>query len=619
MTAGNRPRLALNLVIGLVAGVLSALPAQAGVWTTKHNLSVSGPGTIKASFENRVCIFCHVPHNANPAVPLWGHVVNSGTYVVYASSTLRGTSGQPNGSSKQCLACHDGAVAVGAVVPSRAYPTGAVIALSGTSGGYMPAGSRNLGTDLSNDHPVSLLPATGGGADPEIVTSPPVGSRVNYDKSGRVQCTSCHDPHDDTNGKFLVQPNVEGGFGSQICIVCHSKLNWTVSSHRNSENLFGASVVKEQGCDICHKPHFPPVATRLLAGSEEGLCNTCHNGSTALTPAIKNVTGEFAKAYKHPADTVSVKHDAAETFSETNDPLKRHAECADCHNPHSAQAGGHTPGSSKIGAALLGTWGMKPIYGATPWTEPVSWQKVTFTDTTGADMLEAYLCFKCHKTLATAFNPANPSYHAVVGDSKADPAYSGAYLNGWNALSRMTCTDCHTSDNSGVKGPHGSSFALNAHPEPTLNFAIQNDSIIAFADYIRGGGHGPTGASPHWTNRGTGGTYDGYGNPRNSDDDLCFRCHNRRVYGHPTDNTYYYDATKTGYRSPITAENLHLRHMRGRACTTCHVVHGSNKPHLLAFGSDDFDLNSRLNYSGPAPAGGQWTYISCHGGSYTGC
>ena len=34
---------------------------QAGVVTTKHNLSVSGPGTVKSTIETETCIFCHAP------------------------------------------------------------------------------------------------------------------------------------------------------------------------------------------------------------------------------------------------------------------------------------------------------------------------------------------------------------------------------------------------------------------------------------------------------------------------------------------------------------------------------------------------------------------------------
>jgi cytochrome c553 len=48
-----------------------ALPAWAGLATSKHNLSVSGPGTVKAASEAQSCIFCHAPHNASPVAPLW--------------------------------------------------------------------------------------------------------------------------------------------------------------------------------------------------------------------------------------------------------------------------------------------------------------------------------------------------------------------------------------------------------------------------------------------------------------------------------------------------------------------------------------------------------------------
>jgi len=43
----------------------SAMDAQSIV-NSKHNLSVSGPGTVKASAEPEICIFCHTPHNSSP-------------------------------------------------------------------------------------------------------------------------------------------------------------------------------------------------------------------------------------------------------------------------------------------------------------------------------------------------------------------------------------------------------------------------------------------------------------------------------------------------------------------------------------------------------------------------
>ena len=36
-----------------------AVQGHANILVTKHNLSVGGPGTITATEEDRVCIFCH--------------------------------------------------------------------------------------------------------------------------------------------------------------------------------------------------------------------------------------------------------------------------------------------------------------------------------------------------------------------------------------------------------------------------------------------------------------------------------------------------------------------------------------------------------------------------------
>lgn len=60
------------LLIPLIVGfsTVHAAPGK-GIANSMHNLSVSGPGTVKASSESQICIFCHVGHNGSPASPLW--------------------------------------------------------------------------------------------------------------------------------------------------------------------------------------------------------------------------------------------------------------------------------------------------------------------------------------------------------------------------------------------------------------------------------------------------------------------------------------------------------------------------------------------------------------------
>ena len=86
---------------------------------TKHNLSISGPGPIRAAEESRICIFCHIPHQAISAEPfLWNRSDPAEPYLTYFSTTLTADVGQPTGASRMCLSCHDGTIALGATAAS---------------------------------------------------------------------------------------------------------------------------------------------------------------------------------------------------------------------------------------------------------------------------------------------------------------------------------------------------------------------------------------------------------------------------------------------------------------------------------------------------------------------
>ncbi|MEJ2545748.1 MAG: hypothetical protein P8Y99_16920, partial [Calditrichaceae bacterium] len=95
---------------------LNGTSTAQSVVDSRHNLSVSGPGTVKATNESEVCIFCHTPHNSSPRKPLWNKADPGVTYDLYSSSTLDATPGQPDGFSLLCLSCHDGTIALGDVI-----------------------------------------------------------------------------------------------------------------------------------------------------------------------------------------------------------------------------------------------------------------------------------------------------------------------------------------------------------------------------------------------------------------------------------------------------------------------------------------------------------------------
>lgn len=220
----------------MVSAALGALappdPLEAqhqSVVSTVHNLSVSGPGEIRSFSETQVCKFCHVPHNAVVPAPLWGHTLSVAQYQVpelRGGQKFRAPAPQPDGSSRLCLSCHDGTVALGDVA-GVAGP----IAMAGSTH-LVPGRKGFLGTDLSGSHPVSFVitesvnPAdsTGDmGMRPlSAIQADPV---VKLDGRGKMQCTTCHDPHSDLYyqpglvPRFWVKPTVD-----EVCLTCHLPL-----------------------------------------------------------------------------------------------------------------------------------------------------------------------------------------------------------------------------------------------------------------------------------------------------------------------------------------------------------------------------------------------------------
>lgn len=256
---------AITIVLLLVAFSFLAeadnIP-ESSIRRTKHNLSGSlskwpnPDSNIRAVYEAEICIFCHTPHNANPAQPLWNHEPSAvESYKVYWSDTLQSYSETQSqawridGYSKLCLSCHDGTVAVGAV-QSRAEEILMVANECIDASGRLINGTNckgYIGTDLSGGHPISIvydesLVTRRNGCDSNLsnctnrcwLNSPPSNrtSPVKLyptDNQGGglgVQCTSCHNPH--TNRSQEIKNGVkwppfwQGTGYDEVCIVCHS-------------------------------------------------------------------------------------------------------------------------------------------------------------------------------------------------------------------------------------------------------------------------------------------------------------------------------------------------------------------------------------------------------------
>ncbi len=278
---------ALALVAGgvmLASSLLLPTAADAqvtGIRNTRHYLGSGAPATNnRFSGTEEICVFCHTPHGAangagNP--PLWNKTLPVGPYTLYSSTTLDagratdGIAGSPSiGSvSIACLSCHDGSLALNAVInapgsglTNPTYTAGTWTAGTGptpvdTVTGRFGSGIANLGTDLSNDHPIgiqycgggyTIASATGTCADADFtapISAVIGGTRVFWVETGgnttrsktdltlynrdfgvaaggvgpSVECASCHDPHSDANPTFLRRSNAV----SALCLSCHVK------------------------------------------------------------------------------------------------------------------------------------------------------------------------------------------------------------------------------------------------------------------------------------------------------------------------------------------------------------------------------------------------------------
>lgn len=560
----------LNAVIRLKANIIKivftvilipVIVCPQSIVNTKHNLSVSGSGSIKAESETEICVFCHTPHNSSPQKPLWNREDPALNYNLYSSSTTDATIAQPDGSSLLCLSCHDGTIALGNVL-SRTLPIP-------MAGGIttLPPGNSNLTKDISDDHPVSFVyNPTLAGIDgqlnnPAILTGP-----VKLENQ-KVQCISCHDPHTDLFNKFLTATNQQ----SELCNYCHDRTYWNSSNHKLSSSTWNGmgsdpwphtefTTVAENACENCHNPHTANGKLRLMNLQQEEInCLNCHNGNVAE----QNIETQFTKPYKHNVSGYLQIHDP----EEPNVVQTRHVECEDCHNPHASNNQSATP--PYVSGMLAGVKGV---------------------NTNGNDLnpsqYEYEICYRCHadspdkppsptirqieqNNVRYEFDMGNPSFHPVesAGVNPNVPSLIPPYTTS----SIIYCSDCHASDGTNSpKGSHGSIYPQILKLQYlTTDYTPESAAVYA----------------------------------------LCYSCHSREVIINSTGSF---------------GNNVHRRHIvwENTPCNICHDPHGissmqgntTNNTHLINYNTAVVqpDNLGRLRFEDNGTFRGR-CYLTCHG------
>jgi predicted CXXCH cytochrome family protein len=581
-----------------------------------HDMS-SGASPMHGSNAN-ACIYCHAPHNALSAAPLWNQTLSKNEYLLYPNSTSTPSAPTRVGTaSLRCLSCHDGSIGAGRTVGIGTRQ------MTGTF-------RANMGSQLQGSHPFSMQPQL---KDDATLVSTLVASHTTKDRTvslvdNNIECSTCHDVHnqnkDPYSPKFLVRDNS----GGRLCFACHDVgartvggisnllIAWPSSAHALSTapvapkaRLGGYPTVKEFACSSCHRSHNALGMGLLRKNPDSPLnidetsqaCFTCHDGSDNLAQPLLNVVGAFNGQQGHPFSDAGNPHTADEPVVLNRN---RHTTCADCHNSHAAQPTTSFPGTPDLRLSQIGVAGVAldgvvvttatyqyenclrchgasqnkqslPAYGYMP-------ARALFSgDTLNVSLQFAHGATSSHPVMRDTGNLARPSLLKSMWNI-------GSTVQGRPMSPRILCTDCHNNDNArefggtGPNGPHGSKY----------NHILERQYLMSQI--------GP-GASP--------GTVIVNLNPKPLLDSgpaspyaLCAKCHD------------------LNYINSSASWSGHERHIQeGFSCSVCHSAHGVPAGTSSVSGRSlvSFDMNVvGSNNNMPVSYNGSTCTLMCHAESH---
>ncbi len=240
-----------NLLVSLifffyVCSIAQAMKIQDDA--NPHNMSSTSAGSVKAKppsqgGTDQICIFCHTPHSASPKGPLWYRIdpegpYGDGTFPLYNTVSLainrdasavdltgyenvskdsEGRPLYPNGASRLCLSCHDGATSIGVLLGNQTIEMESDFA---------------TGINLATAHPISFNYSQAvidgivdtGDLRPFLFGSyvMPTGDFTPLE-NGKMQCTTCHDPHEyERSDTPYIPPFWRHTDYAGVCDSCHT-------------------------------------------------------------------------------------------------------------------------------------------------------------------------------------------------------------------------------------------------------------------------------------------------------------------------------------------------------------------------------------------------------------
>ena len=228
----------MKVVLFFLGALLVSVGAEAA------QISIKGSPHDISGGTGEICIYCHTPHNSAIAVPLWNRMnpCNGESWLYKTSATLtaatKASAFSEDSISLFCMSCHDGSIALSAVVNANDETNNHMTnpAVNSTAGALAATNPKNLKHDLSNTHPIGFNYVTAQGEDSGLreagavlvlfkskdaadgkTTSQSFLYGSNYQT---FECASCHRVHDPgTSTNFLRIENEQ----SDLCLACHIK------------------------------------------------------------------------------------------------------------------------------------------------------------------------------------------------------------------------------------------------------------------------------------------------------------------------------------------------------------------------------------------------------------
>jgi hypothetical protein len=299
----------------------AGLSCTENIRETKHNLAVNTD--IVATGTTEVCVFCHTPHGGRVNVggeglgaggaPLWNRALppagttGTGGFTMYTSPNFDGAgdvSSGPKGVSLACLSCHDGVIALDALINapgSGGFNSTNRDPLTGASPGAGLDGITFTGPGVAldgslNDSPPDRPSTTdgggflGGAADyvggPGMTPFPNLTRNLSDDHPISMRM-SVDDPQ--FAEAILFSPAV-----GQIAPVKRFANAQLPTDKRDQVRLYNSdgTNIDYVECASCHNPHTPRTTFLRLPTTPASLDAPGNGDVTPITGASRNLNHE---------------------------------------------------------------------------------------------------------------------------------------------------------------------------------------------------------------------------------------------------------------------------------------------------------------------------------------